>query len=115
MNKNTPLAKKLRKNMTDTEKFLWKHLRREQLSGYKFRKQAPIGRFIVDFVCLEKRLVIEIDGGQHATMREKDRKKDHWLKEEGYRVLRFWNNDVLQNINAVLEIILKDCQGHPPL
>ena len=107
-------AKVLRKNFTDTERVLWKHLRAKKMEGYKFRRQEPVGSYIVDFVCHEKRIVIEVDGGQHATEREKDKERDEWLKGQGYKVLRFWNNKVLANIEGVLEVI-RDCLNHPPL
>ena len=83
----------------------------------KFRRQEPIGNFIVDFVAFEKRLIIEIDGGQHADENEKDNdlQRDEWLKSQGFRVLRFWNNEVLQNLEGVLETIRDNCLRHPPL
>jgi very-short-patch-repair endonuclease len=108
------IAKVLRKNFTDTEKLLWKHLRAKQMEGYKFRRQEPIGSYVVDFVCHEKRIVIEVDGGQHSTESERDYERDKWLKGQGYKVLRFWNNEVLVNIRGVLEVI-QDCLNHPPL
>ncbi|MFH0799719.1 MAG: endonuclease domain-containing protein [Pseudomonadota bacterium] len=107
-------AKDLRNNATDTEKFLWRHLKLRQLAGFKFRRQVPIGKYIVDFACLEKRVVIECDGGQHADQTLKDTDRDEWLTEEGYKVLRFWNTDVLQNTAGVLKIILDECGDHPP-
>ncbi|MBI4642596.1 MAG: endonuclease domain-containing protein [Deltaproteobacteria bacterium] len=101
------LSRNLRKNQTDAENLLWRHLRGKQLEGLRFRRQHPIGRYIVDFVCLEKRLVLEIDGGQHGMEKEKikDDERDHWLRTEGYQVLRFWNNDVLTNLEGVMETI----------
>ena len=115
------LAKKLRKNMTDAERLLWQHLRNRELGGYKFRRQRPIGPYIVDFVCLEKRLVVEVDGGQHAGQVELDTKRSGYLKEKGYRVMRFWNNEVLQETESVLAVILSSLDGsvtsphpHPP-
>lgn len=110
-------ARTLRKNMTDVERLLWRHLRDRQLGGYKFRRQRPIGPFIVDFVCLEKKLVIEVDGGQHAKSLEADVKRSDYLNEKGYRVLRFWNDEVLQESNSVLSVILsslfEDVPPHP--
>ncbi|NVM23306.1 MAG: endonuclease domain-containing protein [Desulfobacterales bacterium] len=100
------LAKKLRKNMTDAERLLWRHLRNRELGGYKFRRQRPIGPYIVDFVCLEKKLVVEVDGGQHARQMESDSKRSDYLKETGYRVLRFWNNKVLRETESVLAVVL---------
>ena len=100
------LAKKLRKNMTDAERLLWRYLRDRQLDGYKFRRQRPIGPYIADFVCLEKKLVVEVDGGQHAGQVELDTKRSGYFKEKGYRVLCFWNNEVLQETESVLTVIL---------
>jgi len=98
------IAKKLRINSTDTEKYLWKYLRGRQLEGFKFRRQHPIGRYIVDFVNLERKIIIELDGGQHLE-NKKDKLRDKWLKEQGYDVLRFWDNEVLTNIEGVMESI----------
>jgi len=106
------IAKILRMNFTNTERLLWKYLRAKQMNGCKFRRQEPIGSYIVDFVCHKKRLVIEVDGGQHNIEREKDNERDKWLKEQGYKVLRFWNNEVLANTAGVLEVIM-DCLNHP--
>jgi very-short-patch-repair endonuclease len=99
-------ARSLRKNMTDVERLLWGRLRNRQLGGYKFRRQHPIGQFFVDFVCLEKKLVIEVDGGQHAMNLDADVKRSDYLKERGFRVLRFWNNEVLEERESVLSVIL---------
>ena len=110
MNNNIiALAKKLRKNSTPAENLLWSHLRAEQLEGLKFRRQQLIGNYIIDFVCFEKKIVIEVDGGQHAIEKEKDSIRDEWLKGQGFKVLRFWNNEVLMNIESVLEVIRKVC------
>jgi very-short-patch-repair endonuclease len=108
------IAKALRKNFTDTERLLWRHLKVKQVEGYKFRRQEPIGSYIVDFVCQEKKIVIEVDGGQHSVEQEKDIERDKWLEGQGYKVLRFWNNEVLTNINGVLEVIRNNL-NHPPL
>ena len=99
------LAKALRKGMTDAEWLLWRHLRNRELGGWKFRRQYPVGPFIVDFICLEKNLVIEVDGGQHAENEELDLQRSAYLNKMGYQVLRFWNNEVLQETEAVLEAI----------
>ena len=99
----------LRRNMTDSERALWRVLRNKQLNGLKFRRQEPIGWCIVDFVCFEKKLVIEIDGGQHASENKTDRQRDRWLQSQGFRVLRFWNNNVLSNLSAVVEQIKVCC------
>ena len=99
-------AKKLRNQSTLAERELWKHIKNHQI-GVKFRRQHVIGNYIVDFVCREKRLIIEVDGGQHNENKQKDLTRDSYLQQRGYRVLRFWNNDVLKNINGVLEEIRK--------
>ncbi len=107
----TRFAKTLRQNMTDAEHCLWKHLRGHRLDGIKFKRQQPIGPYIVDFVCFDARLVIEIDGGQHLESKT-DHVRDTWLSEHGFRVLRFWNNEVLNETAAVLERIIESL---PPL
>ncbi len=105
----TRYAKALRKNATDAEKILWQKLRARQVAGIKFRRQQPIENYIVDFVSFEKRIVIELDGGQHATAKEKDHNRDRLLAESGFRVLRFWNNEVFENLEGVLEVIRRKC------
>jgi len=92
--------------MTDAERVLWYHLRDRRLGSFKFRRQHPVGPFIVDFVCPEKELIVEIDGGQHALNVEDDSQRSHFLQAKGYLVLRFWNNEVLQETEAVLAKIL---------
>jgi len=87
----------------------------KQMEGLKFRRQQPIENYIVDFVCFENRIIIEVDGGQHAVETEKDRERDFYLQQYGFKVLRFWNNEVLQNTNGVLEVIRENCLFHPPL
>ena len=101
-------AKYLRKNMTEAEKKLWFKLHQKQLGGYKFRRQQSIGNYIVDFVCFEKRLIIEIDGGQHNSENKYENDRTEFLESEGFKVLRFWNNDVLKNIEGVLDVICKE-------
>ena len=103
--KNIDLARDLRKRSTDAERLLWRHLRARQLEGSRFRRQQPIGEYIVDFVCLEKQIVVEVDGGQHAEEKDKDGIRDAWLQAQGFRVLRFWNNEVLNHIDVVVEVI----------
>ena len=98
-------AQALRKNPTDAEKKLWAYLRLRQLGGYKFRRQHPIGPYIVDFLCIERKLIIEVDGGQHDDNKLYDSKRDKWLENKGFRVLRFWNNEVLTYIETVLAVI----------
>ena len=108
-------ARELRREPTDAERALWRHLRRRQINGHKFRRQQAIGRFIVDFVCLEKRLVVEVDGGQHSEGQARyDDRRTSWLRSEGYRVLRFWNGDVLREPEGVFEVIRR-ALGEPPL
>ena len=106
-------ARALRRNPTEAEKFLWRKLRLWQIDGFKFRRQQPLGNYIVDFVCFERKLIVELDGGQHAEQVEYDAERDAWLREQGFTVLRFWNNDVLQNINGVKEIILSNLKSTP--
>jgi very-short-patch-repair endonuclease len=115
--KLTPVSKNLRKQATDTEQLLWRYLRAKHFGGLKFRRQQPIGIFIVDFVCFEKRIIIELDGGQHALPEEmkNDNRRDQWFESQGYQVLRFWDNEVLTDIRGVLEVIWRHCLNHPPL
>ena len=103
--KKTLLARRLRKHSTEAEQRLWDYLRSRSLAGCKFVRQQPIGPYIVDFVSFERRIIFEVDGGQHADS-EADRRRTRWLEGEGFRVLRFWNNEVLKNTNGVLETIL---------
>jgi very-short-patch-repair endonuclease len=105
----TQFAKRLRKDSPRAEAILWQGLRAKQLAGIKFRRQEPIGRFIVDFVSFEKRVVIELDGGQHARNTLKDLERDAILAQSGFTVLRFWNNEVLDNPEGVLEAIIEAC------
>ena len=100
-------ARRLRRNPTDAERKLWSLLRRKQLSGYRFRRQVPIGPYVVDFACLAAHLVIEVDGGQHALSVDRDQRRTAWLESRGYKVVRFWNNDVLENPDGVLQTILR--------
>lgn len=111
----TKTAKTLRRNSTDAERLLWKHLKTKQLENFKFRRQQPLGQYIVDFVCFEKGIIIEADRGQHAEEKEKDQVRDEWLKSQGFEVIRFWNNDILVNIEGVMETIRDQCLNHPPL
>jgi len=101
------LVKELRQKQTEAEKILWYKLRDRQLEGAKFRRQQRIGNYIVNFVCFEKKLIIEIDGGQHneAPTKEDDARRTRWLEAKDYQVLRFWNNDIILNSEGVLEKI----------
>ncbi len=108
-------AKTLRRSLTDQEKKLWGALRDRRLGGFKFRKQQPIGPFIADFVCQERRLIVEVDGSQHADS-ESDARRDAFLEDKGYHVLRVWNNDVTGNLSGVLTAILAALSDpHPPI
>ena len=100
-------ARQLRRNQTDAEKFLWSKLRNRQLSGYKFKRQVPVGTYIADFLCQEAMLIVELDGGQHAGQQDYDQRRTHWLESQGFRVLRLWNNDVLLNIIGVSDVLLE--------
>jgi very-short-patch-repair endonuclease len=97
---------------TDAEHQLWQHLRAERLPGFKFRRQQPMGNFIVDFVCLEVRLIVELDGGQHNGA-VSDVARDAWLTSQGFVVLRFWNNEIFENLEGVIERILVQLQATP--
>lgn len=103
----THLARKLRKEATEAERLLWSYLRRKSLFGLKFRRQEQIGDYIVDFVCYEKKLIIELDGGHHNQdeTKENDFKRQKWLESQKFQVIRFWNSEVLKNINGVLQVI----------
>ncbi len=105
MKDNTTKARLLRKNQTDAEAALWQKLRGRGLSGYKFRRQVPVGPYVADFLCKEAMLIVEIDGGQHAEQVEYDRFREDFLKTHGYQIIRFWNNEVLGNLDGVLETL----------
>jgi very-short-patch-repair endonuclease len=98
-------VKSLRQNMTDAESLLWRHLRAHRLGGVKFRRQQAIGPYVVDFVHFGARVVVEADGGQHNESLA-DKQRDSWLKAQGFRVMRFWNNDILTKTAAVLEAVM---------
>jgi very-short-patch-repair endonuclease len=108
--KSVPIERKLRNTQTDAERKLWFELRDRRLGGFKFVRQEAIGPYIVDFICREQKLIVEVDGGQHAES-AKDVVRDAYLTREGYRVMRFWNNDVLRNREGVLETILAALQA----
>ena len=101
----TQRARRLRHDATEAEQRLWYHLRSRQVAGAKFRRQQPIGPYYADFCSVELKLVIEVDGGQHMERRRQDEARTASLKRSGYRVLRFWNTDVLENLSAVLDCI----------
>jgi very-short-patch-repair endonuclease len=105
--------------MTVAERRIWQILRSQQMQGYKFRRQVPIGRYIADFACHEARIIVEVDGGQHDRSSPQEAERSVFLQNEGYRVLRFWNNDVLANLDGVYEVIagelgrITPTQTHP--
>ncbi len=106
MRADREFARGLRKNSTDAELKLWSRLRDRRLDGIKFRRQMMIGRFVADFCCIDAKLVIELDGGQHAEQEAKDDERTKGIQTAGFEVIRFWNNDVMQNITGVLDTIL---------
>jgi adenine-specific DNA-methyltransferase len=107
-------VRRLRSTQTDAERKLWLYLRNRGLSGAKFRRQRPIGAYIVDFCCLEQKLVVEIDGGQHVVNAERDQKRTDFLVSKGFRVLRFWNHEVLVQLELVLEHINRELKIPSP-
>ncbi len=98
-------ARDLRRNETEAERQLWQAIRARRLDGAKFRRQVPIGPYILDFVCFERRLIVEVDGGQHMEQVEYDTRRTKTLTGQGYYVLRFWNNEIIDNLPGVLEAI----------
>jgi very-short-patch-repair endonuclease len=101
----TALARRLRRDETDVERQLWHRLRNGQICDARFRRQHPAGRYILDFYCPALALAVELDGGQHAQTGTRDRQRDEWLRQRGVTILRFWNSDVVENLNGVLEFI----------
>ena len=108
---NPAKAQELRQHSTDAELALWMRLRNRQLAGCKFRRQVPIGKYIVDFVCFESKVVVEVDGGHHQEQVPYDTDRTTWLESQGFQVLRFWNHEVLVNGEAVQEALLVALQG----
>ncbi len=106
-------ARTLRRNMTEAETMLWSKLRDRQVEGLKFRRQHAIGPFIADFVCLERRLVVEVDGGQHAEVAERDEARSAIIAEHGFRVVRFWNSEVMANTRGVIDEIADALRERP--
>ncbi len=107
-------ARELRRSETEAEQIIWSRLRRKQLNGAKFRRQQPIGSYIVDFVSFDKKLIIEIDGGQHSSEENmgNDAVRTEWLESQGFRVIRFWNNEVFSNMDGVFTQI-REALEHP--
>jgi very-short-patch-repair endonuclease len=115
MSGHTQFARRLRQKQTDAERLLWFRLRDRRLAGWKFKRQVPIDRFLVDFFCPDAKLILEIDGGQHDERRARDENRTAILESKGYLVLRFWNNHVIGNMEGVLEEILSTiAQAGPP-
>ncbi len=110
----TDFAKTLRRNMTDAEKKLWYYLRAGRLAGHKFKRQAPIGAYVVDFVAPALKLIVELDGGQHALQQEYDAVRTRYLNGYGYRVMRFGDDEALCQTDAVREAILGACSNFTP-
>ena len=105
-------ARRLRRQQTDVERIRWLRLRNRRLGGFKFKRQVPIDRYIADFVCADARVIVELDGGQHATSTT-DAERTRMLEAFGYLILRFWNNEVLENLDGVLETILATLKKQP--
>ncbi len=103
----TNRARELRRNQTDAEQLLWRSLKSRQLNGYEFRRQFPVHPYIVDFACLSENLIVELDGGQHTEQLDYDEKRTAFLESKGYRVIRFWNNEVLNQLPDVVEEIAR--------
>ena len=110
----TTRARSLRTGMTDVERLLWQALRGKQINKHRFRRQHPIGPYIADFACIDKRIVIELDGGQHQDQLVQDEQRSAFLRAQGWQVLRFWNNDVLNNLDGVLSTIAERLTVTPP-
>lgn len=106
-------ARQLRHQQTEVEQKLWFHLRNREFLNHKFRRQHPIGSYIVDFCCIEKRLIVELDGSQHLAQQTKDAGRTHYLQSQGYRVIRFWDNEIFNQLDGVLETIRLTLDPHP--
>ena len=109
-------ARDLRRSMTDAERLLWRYLRQRKVAGRKFRRQHPVVNYVVDFACLEAGLIVEVDGGQHADRQDHDTARTAWLERQGFRVLRFWNSEVLANVEGFREVIWREVlsSSRPP-
>jgi len=111
----TERARSLRERQTDVERLLWGKLRNRRLCGWKWKRQVPRGRYVVDFLCVDANLVVELDGSQHIEQTAYDARRTRDLEAEGLRVLRFWNPDVFEDLDSVCETILAACEGRLPL
>jgi len=107
-------AKRLRKEMTEAEQFVWFKLRDRRFAQFKFRLKVPIGRYIVDFVCFECKVILELDGSQHAERQEYDAARTRWFEVQGYRVLRFWNREVFQDWDMIEQVLWDALHPSPP-
>ena len=105
-------AHRLRKNLTPAEKKLWVYLRGDKLNNINFRRQHAIGNYVVDFCSIKQKIIIELDGSQHLEQTERDDERTRYLQSQGYKVIRFWNNAVMNDINAVIEVILDELKQH---
>jgi very-short-patch-repair endonuclease len=108
----TGVARQLRARMTDAERKLWFALKDRRFAAFKFRRQVPVGPYIADFLCFDLRLIVEVDGGQHAES-ARDVERENWLAQNEFRVVRFWNNDVLQNLEGVLTVLAEEFDRTP--
>jgi very-short-patch-repair endonuclease len=115
LSRDVDRARELRRSPTEAEVFLWRQLRSRAFQGLKFRRQVALGKYIADFVCLEKRLIIEVDGGQHneQVQRQYDEVRDEWLRSQGFRILRYWNNEVFEEFEAIAEAIWRAAKEAP--
>jgi very-short-patch-repair endonuclease len=113
MGRDIDRARELRQRQTEAEKFVWRRLRYRRFAGFKFRRQVPLGNYILDFVCYESRLVIELDGGQHneSAQRSYDRQRDEWIRSQGFAVLRFWNHEVFTEWSIIEEVIWRELKA----
>ena len=108
MDSKRSFARELRNHATDAERLLWRYLKSSQIEGFRFRRQVPLGEFVVDFLCPQAKLIVELDGGQHSVTTSYDDARTEWLGGHGYLVLRFWNHDVLQRVDVVVDEICRE-------
>ena len=113
MGRDIDRARELRQRQTEAEKFVWRRLRHRRFAGFKFRRQVPLGNYILDFVCYESRLVLELDGGQHneSAQRAYDQQRDEWIRSQGFAVLRFWNHEVFTEWSIIEEVIWRELKA----
>jgi adenine-specific DNA-methyltransferase len=111
----TARARELRKNMTPAERILWKAIRSRRFANFKFRRQHPFGEYILDFYCSNTQLLLEIDGETHLGNEKADEKRSAWLQQQGVKVLRFWNTQIYDEFESVLEMIFRECDARKDL